>query len=342
MNRALKITDGTNTKRTEFPISFDNLVALVAGWIPIDSDKVYTFKDTKTNFIISNDFDYQKFKNSPQSGTPKLLVIVNAKNNQINPVNEVNSFNKNVPQIESNVVNEPPKENKEVDLEDQFKQSIKAIVQEKIKKMEEEMINEITSKVSLSSQSKILSSQMSKVDNQVVHKGINCSNCGMKDIKGIRYKCSVCDNYNLCEACESASTHDLNHILIKMRIPFEEKDIPNTKFKYVVDGYSFDYSPKTFHGFFFDKYQMQVKLVNTGSSYWLPGSTFKCIDSESDIVGTAPAIGTKVLPGKDIFLELTFYNGKRSGKSYSYWQMYNYKGIPFGNVAKFEFNLQEH
>ena len=87
MNRALKITDGTNTKRTEFPISFDNLVALVAGWIPIDSDKVYTFKDTKTNFIISNDFDYQKFKNSPQSGTPKLLVIVNAKNNQINPVN---------------------------------------------------------------------------------------------------------------------------------------------------------------------------------------------------------------------------------------------------------------
>ena len=48
MNRALKITDGTNTKRTEFPISFDNLVALVAGWIPIDSDKVYTFKDTQT------------------------------------------------------------------------------------------------------------------------------------------------------------------------------------------------------------------------------------------------------------------------------------------------------
>ena len=87
---------------------------------------------------------------------------------------------------------------------------------------------------------------------------------------------------------------------------------------------------------------MQVKLVNTGSSYWLPGSTFKCIDSQSDIVGTAPAIGTKVLPGKDIFLELTFYNGKRSGKSYSYWQMYNFKGIPFGNVAKFEFNLQEH
>jgi len=33
----------------------------------------------------------------------------------------------------------------------------------------------------------------------VVHEGVTCNDCGVSPIKGIRYKCQVCDNYDLCE-----------------------------------------------------------------------------------------------------------------------------------------------
>lgn len=32
-----------------------------------------------------------------------------------------------------------------------------------------------------------------------IHKGYTCDNCNKKDIEGIRYKCSVCDNFDICE-----------------------------------------------------------------------------------------------------------------------------------------------
>ena len=35
----------------------------------------------------------------------------------------------------------------------------------------------------------------------VVHNCVRCDNCGVDPIVGIRYKCSVRDNYDLCENC---------------------------------------------------------------------------------------------------------------------------------------------
>ncbi len=35
-----------------------------------------------------------------------------------------------------------------------------------------------------------------------VHEGISCVKCGTRPIKGTRYKCYVCPDFNLCEFCE--------------------------------------------------------------------------------------------------------------------------------------------
>ena len=40
----------------------------------------------------------------------------------------------------------------------------------------------------------------------------------MTPIYGIRYKCFVCKDYDLCESCESKSIHD-HHAFIKIRSP---------------------------------------------------------------------------------------------------------------------------
>lgn len=50
-----------------------------------------------------------------------------------------------------------------------------------------------------------------------LHVWVTCDLCGMKPIKGIRYKCSVCPNFDLCENCEAASWKQHNHPFIKLR-----------------------------------------------------------------------------------------------------------------------------
>ncbi|XP_065753253.1 next to BRCA1 gene 1 protein isoform X2 [Phocoena phocoena] len=49
---------------------------------------------------------------------------------------------------------------------------------------------------------------------------IACSSC-QRSIVGVRYQCSLCPSYNICEDCESGPyAHDSNHVLLKLRRPF--------------------------------------------------------------------------------------------------------------------------
>uniref|UniRef100_A0A8C0E973 Next to BRCA1 gene 1 protein n=1 Tax=Bubo bubo TaxID=30461 RepID=A0A8C0E973_BUBBB len=48
---------------------------------------------------------------------------------------------------------------------------------------------------------------------------ISCCNCQAR-IVGVRYQCSLCPAYNICEQCEAgAYAHDPNHVLLKLRRP---------------------------------------------------------------------------------------------------------------------------
>ncbi|XP_037004498.2 next to BRCA1 gene 1 protein isoform X2 [Artibeus jamaicensis] len=48
---------------------------------------------------------------------------------------------------------------------------------------------------------------------------ISCSSC-QRRIFGVRYQCSLCPSYNICEDCESGPyAHDSNHVLLKLRRP---------------------------------------------------------------------------------------------------------------------------
>jgi len=55
-----------------------------------------------------------------------------------------------------------------------------------------------------------------------VHHPAICDSCEAS-IRGIRYKCLVCPDYDLCEACEATNlekqTHDGNHVFAKIRDP---------------------------------------------------------------------------------------------------------------------------
>lgn len=52
-----------------------------------------------------------------------------------------------------------------------------------------------------------------------VHRGVTCNSCNSMPIKGIRYRCSNCVDFDLCEQCEALQTHPKTHLFYKVRIP---------------------------------------------------------------------------------------------------------------------------
>lgn len=55
--------------------------------------------------------------------------------------------------------------------------------------------------------------------NAYVHRGCACNACGIVPIRGIRYRCANCADFDLCETCESQGLHLKTHIFYKVRIP---------------------------------------------------------------------------------------------------------------------------
>jgi len=60
-----------------------------------------------------------------------------------------------------------------------------------------------------------------KEEEEQVHPGVVCDGCG-SGISGIRYKCSNCPDYDLCQNCESkVGVHDPSHVFLKIAKPIQ-------------------------------------------------------------------------------------------------------------------------
>ncbi|KAK1767023.1 putative ef hand domain-protein [Phialemonium atrogriseum] len=55
--------------------------------------------------------------------------------------------------------------------------------------------------------------------NAYVHRGCACNVCGIVPIRGIRYRCANCADFDLCETCETQGLHIKTHIFYKVKIP---------------------------------------------------------------------------------------------------------------------------
>lgn len=55
-------------------------------------------------------------------------------------------------------------------------------------------------------------------DEESFHAGVICDGC-QGSISGVRYKCSVCPDYDLCSSCEAKNLHDSSHPLLKINKP---------------------------------------------------------------------------------------------------------------------------
>eukprot|EP01122_Echinamoeba_exundans_P017354 TRINITY_DN911_c4_g1_i1.p1 TRINITY_DN911_c4_g1~~TRINITY_DN911_c4_g1_i1.p1 ORF type:complete len:3990 (-),score=695.43 TRINITY_DN911_c4_g1_i1:1688-12457(-) len=56
----------------------------------------------------------------------------------------------------------------------------------------------------------------SAADRAPLHKGSRCRNCNMTPIKGVRYRCVNCLDYDICESCEPHVQHNPQHVFLKI------------------------------------------------------------------------------------------------------------------------------
>ena len=52
-----------------------------------------------------------------------------------------------------------------------------------------------------------------------IHRGVTCNSCDIKPIRGIRWRCANCPDFDLCSDCESSDIHNKTHIFYKVKIP---------------------------------------------------------------------------------------------------------------------------
>lgn len=52
-----------------------------------------------------------------------------------------------------------------------------------------------------------------------VHRGTRCDSCGELPIRGIRWHCINCPDFDLCSNCEVQNIHPRTHVFSKIRIP---------------------------------------------------------------------------------------------------------------------------
>lgn len=54
-------------------------------------------------------------------------------------------------------------------------------------------------------------------NSRILHRNIICDGCEMYPIEGVRYKCTVCDDFDFCSKCEATIEHD--HLFLKIKKP---------------------------------------------------------------------------------------------------------------------------
>ena len=121
------------------------------------------------------------------------------------------------------------KEKKEKEKEDKQINDIEELISQKIKDLTAELVREANIGVSTilenSKLEQIIENNDKKENKKIcvsIHNGIECNGCKMNPIKGLRYKCSICPEFNYCEKCEEKLGEKHIHPLFQLKYEIEE------------------------------------------------------------------------------------------------------------------------
>ena len=351
--RILKLKYNGVAKKSDFPADFESLEEKAKEFKPInENNQRYQFIEENTNREIRNQEDFNLMSEEYQNDKiVKISINIIDKPLEISEPNfsqsEI-SIRKAEDEILS--INNNFEESKIEEPDEKIKREIKEIVNNKMKNLEENIAQDIfqSIKTQLSKNEQNILNE--KNSNKIIHI-YKCNNCGKENIEGIRYKCTNCPDYNLCEKCESNSEHIPSHVLLKIRRPIQDKNlnykIKNFTYKNSVFNYSIN--EKTFIFSFSDKENdnlvRQISLTNSGFEEWQSGNVFKCLP-DSELKGKDYKIEQGLNINETINIEIIFQNFKKDLNTFKdeydvYYQMFNGNEEAFGNITHFKVIFKE-
>jgi len=100
------------------------------------------------------------------------------------------------------------------------KKSFKKLIKKELDKQCHDIFNDMM-------KSKVIEGEDDQINskNQVVHQHVACDGSDAEPIKGIRYKCSICKNFDFCATCEERRGHD--HPFLKI---YKPEQVPKAMF----------------------------------------------------------------------------------------------------------------
>ena len=357
IKRVLKLKKvGGIAKRCDFPNSFKDLEDKAKDFVPINEEyQKYQFIEEKAQREIKNEEDFDLMNKEFQNEKViKITVNVVEKPSDF-PEHTLSLSNESQKKLEEEIINLYTNEESNINIkfeepEDKMKREIKEIVNNKMKNLEENIAQDIfqSIKTQLSKNEQNILNE--KNSNKIIHI-YKCNNCGKENIEGIRYKCTNCPDYNLCEKCESNSEHIPSHVLLKIRRPIQDKNlnykIKNFTYKNSVFNYSIN--EKTFIFSFSDKENdnlvRQISLTNSGFEEWQSGNVFKCLP-DSELKGKDYIIEQGLNINETINIEIIFQDFKKDLNTFKdeydvYYQMFNGNEEAFGNITHFKVIFKE-
>jgi hypothetical protein len=188
-----------------------------------------------------------------------------------------------------------------------------------------------------------------------IHK-ITCNGCRKTTIKGILYKCAVCEIFNFCSECEENNLDHEHHPFLKIRNPQQVEvrslSIYNKQFGQINYENGNLYNEQLENNFLeisnpiynskcptqeiiinhkMKNLKKRIKILNSGSSAWPEFCQFINIKEESSILGKNTKIRHIVDSLKEIEIEINLNTENiKEGDYKSVWQLYTDKRLPIG------------
>ena len=188
------------------------------------------------------------------------------------------------------------------------------------------------------------STNYSDKQSSVIHPNVSCNRCGTFPIIGARFKCSVCADYDFCQACEKSAYHE--HPFIKICSP---EQAPKTIFCAVDESKPKACKPKNRQcepttrllcrfvrdvvgneGDVHSSGEVFVKswrLRNDGLTQWPRGC--KLAFTNGDFEGDS-AVLPCLKPGEERDVAVTCRSPDKDGRYNSYWRAVDPTGNRFG------------
>ena len=173
----------------------------------------------------SKDLSADQISFSDESdGYSQILDDQSKPNVETNNVQELSSIPaESILSGEEHVTNKKMLDSFETVIGEKMKGAVQDILYQSIpnlaKLLKDQLHDSTSSHQELSLEDKILLSNAKQICSapKVVHQGAACNGCKSYPIVGIRYKCSVCPDLDLCEGCEAKTNH--SHPFLKVKDP---------------------------------------------------------------------------------------------------------------------------